>query len=435
MWRIAAPLILSNISVPLLGMVDAGVLGHLDSAEYLAGVSLAGAVFSLIFMSMNFLRMGTTGMTAQCYGRNDGGELRETLGQGLIAALVIAAILIALQRPISDIAWRFMSAGPDTTAAAAAYFDIRILGAPFTLINFVLIGWFIGIKDGRAPLVLVLVINCVNILLDLLLVNVLGWRSDGVALASVIAEACGNLAGFTLLVRQLRKMPGTWQKEALTSLSRYRGFFAVNANIFIRTIALVGTLSFITSQGVRFGPIIVAANAILMNLFYILSYALDGIAQAAEALVGEAWGAKRRDQLKQAVRVSLFWSLIVAVAFVGVFFVGGPHVIDLLTSIEAVQHSARVYLPWMVIAPLIGVWSFFYDGVFVGTMWARDMRNVMLVSALFVFIPTWWLTYDMGNHGLWLCFVVFMSARAIGMAAVYYRRMSQPPVTDWPATA
>ncbi|MEL6868963.1 MAG: MATE family efflux transporter [Pseudomonadota bacterium] len=435
MWRIAAPLILSNISVPLLGMVDAGVLGHLDSAGYLAGVSLAGAVFSLIFMGMNFLRMGTTGMTAQAFGRNDGDALRETLGQGLICALGIAAALILLRQPIGTLAWQLMAADADTTAAAAIYFDIRILGAPFTLINYVLIGWFIGVKDGRSPLLLVLTSNSVNIVLDLLLVNGLGWRSDGVALASVVAEASGNVVGLWLVARKLNTIPGQWQQRALTTIRAYRGFFAVNANIFVRTMALIGTLSFITSQGVRFGQAVIAANAILMNLFYVLSYALDGLAQAAEALVGEAWGARNRRALRDAVRASLIWSLATAGLFVIVFAAGGPLLIDLLTSIDTVRINAREYLPWMIVAPLICVWSFLFDGVFVGTTWAREMRNVMVVSAIVVFVPTWWLSYALGNHGLWLSFTAFMTARASGMALIYRRRINQPPITDWPANA
>ncbi|MEM8547290.1 MAG: MATE family efflux transporter [Pseudomonadota bacterium] len=431
-WRIAGPLILSNLTVPLLGMVDAAVLGHLERAGYLAGVSLAGAVFSLLFISMNFLRMGTTGLAAQADGRRDGAALREILGQGLVVAVGIAVLLIALQRPVSTLAWQLLGAEPAVQSAAATYFDIRIWGAPLTLANYVLLGWFIGLQNARAPLIIVLIANSTNIVLDIVFVNVVGMRADGVALASVIAEGLGLATGLFLAAGVLSTRPAAFDLACLKRAARYARFFALNRHIFVRTLVLVGTLSFMTAQGVRFGEVVLAANALLMNLQAVLSYGLDGLAQAAEALVGHAWGERRVRRLRQAVRVSLIWSVAMAIGFAAVFWGGGPFIIGLLTDLPDVRAAALTFLPWLILSPLVSVWSFLFDGVFVGTTWGQEMRDVMLVSSLLVFVPAWWLSYGLGNHGLWLAFTVFMLARGLGMAVIYGRRMRQPPVTDWP---
>lgn len=424
-------MILSNISVPLLAMVDSGVLGHLDSPEYLAGVALGGAVFSLLFMGMNFLRMGTTGIAAQQFGAKDGAGLKQSLLQATIVACLLAAAMITLQNPIGALSWYLFEGGPDVEAAAAVYFHIRIWGAPATLVNFALIGWFIGLQNARIPLVIVLVVNLTNIVLDLLFVNMLGMTADGVALASVIAETTGALIGLSFVAREWRRWPQPMRTGALARPAAYTRFFSINANIFVRTIALVGTLAFITAQGARFGEVILAANAILMNMQYLLSYGLDGLAHATEALVGQAWGARDRRALQAAVRVSLGWSLLVAVGFALLFWLAGQSLVALLTDLPAVRAAAADYLPWIVLSALVSVWSFLFDGVFVGTTWAQEMRNVMLAATLFVFVPAWWLSLDWGNHGLWLSFTVFMAARGIGMALTYRQRMASAATDAW----
>ncbi|MEM9172556.1 MAG: MATE family efflux transporter [Pseudomonadota bacterium] len=431
MWRIAAPLILSNLSVPLLGMVDAAVLGHLDQASFLAGVALAGAIFSLLFAGMNFLRMGTTGLTAQALGRQDNSAIREVLGQALTVAIGIAAVLIALQWPIGTLAWQVLGGSPDVTDAAHTYFAIRIWGAPLTLASYALMGWFIGLQNARAPLLMVLVANTTNIVLDLVLVNLVGMTADGVAIASVCAEALGIGTGAWLAAKSLRRYPANFHLQCLFDRVRYQQFFSVNRHILVRTWVLVGTLSFITAQSVRFGEVVIAANAILMNLQGVLSYGLDGLAQAAETLVGKAWGEQHASRLKRAVRVSLAWSLACAAVFTATFWLAGPAFVGLLTDLPAVLATSQDYLPWLVISPLVSVWSFLFDGVFVGTTWAREMRDVMLASAVGVFLPAWWLSYDWGNHGLWLAFTLFMAARGIGMAWIYRRRLQMPPLSQW----
>ncbi len=422
-WRIAAPLILSNITVPLLGMVDTGVTGHLDDAVYLGAVAIGSTIFGIIYTGVNFLRMGTTGIAAQRFGAGDYDGLRVSLGQAIIVALAIAAILILLRQPIGYFAMQLLGAGAGIKAYALEYFSIRIWSAPATLATYALIGWFIGLQNARVPLAIILTINVTNIALDLLFVLVLGMKVDGVALASVIAEYTGVAVGIGFVILSLRKHAGRWPVAKLIKLREYGAFFAINSNLFVRTMALVFTLSFVTAQGARMGGLILAANAILMNFQFLTAFALDGIAHAAEALVGKAIGEGRREALKRSVQLTLRWSLIFAAGFSLCFLVGGPVLIRVLTDLPDVQQTTLRYLPWMIASPLISVWSFLYDGVFVGATRAREMRNIMVVSALFVFLPAWYWLQWLGNDGLWLAFMLFMASRGIGMHIGYRTRL------------
>ncbi|MEL7186187.1 MAG: MATE family efflux transporter [Pseudomonadota bacterium] len=422
-WRIAAPMILSNISVPLLGMVDTGVVGHLDGPAYLGAVAIGATIFTFIYTGMNFLRMGTTGIAAQAFGADDRSGVRASLGQALIVSLLIALSLIALQVPIGRFALAILGGEPATQGFAAEYFRIRIWSAPGTLANFAIIGWFIGLQNARAPLAIFLTINFVNIVLDLVFVLMLGMKVDGVALASVIAEYSGLVVGTVLVIRELRHHGDSWPLERLTNVAAYKAFFSVNGNIFIRTIALLTAFSFVTAWGARLGPLVLAANAVLMNFQMLASLGLDGIAHAAEALVGKAIGEKRRDALERAVNLTLKWSAIFAVGFTLAFLLGGKWIIVLLTDLEDVRATAYTYLPWLIVSPLISVWCFLYDGVFIGATRAKEMRNVMVVSLLLIFFPTWYLTTSFGNHGLWFAFTAFIASRGIGMHIIYRRKV------------
>jgi MATE family multidrug resistance protein len=427
-WRIAAPMILSNISVPMLGMVDTGVTGHLDSPIYLGAVAIGSTIFGFLYTGMNFLRMGTTGITAQRYGADDNDGLRVALGQAGIVAALIAIALIALQVPIGLAAMSLIGAEPDVESFALQYFSIRIWSAPGTLVNYALIGWFLGLQNARVPLLIFLTINITNIVLDLLFVIGLGMKVDGVALASVIAEYSGLLVGLSFAATALRKRAGHWPVAQLSNVRAYAAFFSVNAHLFVRTMALMFTFFFVTAQGARLGGLILAANAVLMNLQLLTSMGLDGFAHAAEALVGKAIGQKNREALERSVRLALKWSLIFALGFCVIYVVAGPLFIRLLTDLPEVRETALRYLPWLVVSPLVSVWSFLYDGVYVGATRAREMRNIMLFSTLCVFLPAWFLLQDYGNHGLWLAFTLFMASRGIGMH-IGYRRSVLPQVT------
>ncbi len=418
-------MILSNVSVPLLGMVDTGVVGHLESSTYLGAVAIGGMIFSFIYLGMNFLRMGTTGIAAQSYGADDNDGLRVALGQALIVSLAIALTLIILQVPISGISLALLGGDPETQQHAATYFFIRIWSAPGTLANYVLIGWFLGLQNARVPLLMFLTINITNIVLDLLFVLVLGMKVDGVALASVIAEYTGLAVGASFAVSALRRRAGHWPVEQFRKLAAYKAFFSVNANLFVRTMALMFALAFVTAQGARLGPAILAANAVLMNFQNLTALGLDGIAHAAEAMVGKAVGQKDDNALRHTVSLTLRWSVIFAAGFTLAYVVTGPLIIRTLTDLPDIRATAMTYLPWLIASPLISVWSFLYDGVYVGMTRAREMRNVMLVSTFLVFVPLWYVTQPFGNHGLWFAFMMFLAARGIGMH-LGYRRMRTP---------
>ena len=423
MWRIAAPMILSNISVPLLGMVDTGVTGHLDNAAYLGAVAIGATIFTFIYMGMNFLRMGTTGIAAQSFGAADPDGLRAALGQALLVGLTIAVLLLALQVPIEGFALQLLGGDAETQRFAAEYFSVRIWSAPGTLANYALIGWFLGLQNARVPFAIFVTINVTNIILDLFFVVVLGMTVAGVALASVIAEYCGLAVGAAFAIAALREHSGQWPLQRLVRLSAYRAFFSVNLNIFIRTMALMFTLAFVTAQGARLGPHILAANAVLMNFQHLMSFGLDGLAHAAEAMVGKAIGQKRRDALIHAVRITLKWSLIFAAGFTLFYLLAGRLIIAILTDLPDVRATATRYLPWLIASPLVSVWCFLYDGVYIGATRARAMRNIMLVSTFCVFLPAWYLTQSYGNDGLWFSLLLFMGSRGIGMHITYRKKI------------
>ena len=286
-----------------------------------------------------------------------------------------------------------------------------------------MIGWFIGLQNARIPLLIFLTINLTNITLDLLFVVVLGMTVDGVALASVIAEYSGLLVGTVFGVSTLRHRAGHWPIARLTRAAAYKEFFSINANLFIRTMALMFTLAFITAQGARMGGMILAANAILMNFQHLTAFGLDGIAHAAEALVGKSIGENRRDALEHSVKLTLRWSAIFALGFTAFYVLAGPLIVSILTDLADVREAALRYLPWMIASPLVSVWCFLYDGVYVGATRAKTMRNSMVFSTIAVFLPAWYLTQSLGNDGLWFAFLLFMASRGIVLHLGYRKKI------------
>lgn len=422
-------MIISSASVPLVGLVGTGVLGNLDDEVYLAAVAAAVQVFSILFVGLNFLRMGTTGITAQAHGslaRDPAGTtaIRQSLGEAVVMALVLGVLIVVLQVPIANAAFGLIGAEPDVTGYAHQYFAIRVWSAPAALFNFAALGWLLGMQNARGPLLITLVINLANVTLDLWFVLGLGMKVQGVATGALLAELAGAATASWLLARELRRHPGSWSGTRLLDLKSYRALLRINGNLFIRTLALMFTFAFVTVQGARMGSIFLAANALLMNFQWLTAYALDGIANAAEALVGKAVGARDPTGLRRAVRRTLAWSLGFGALFSLAFWLAGPAIVSTLTSLPVIRATALEYLPWMILLPLISVWSFFYDGVFVGATLSREMRVVMTSSALLVFIPVWLFTRDLGNHGLWLAFTAFMVVRGLGMH-LWFNRLKE----------
>ncbi len=420
-WRIALPMIISNLSVPLLGMVDTAVMGHLPAPHYLGAVAIGSVIFSFLFMGLNFVRLSTTGLAAQAWGAGDGSEIRTVLAQAVLSALGLAIVLLLLQVPLGRIALLLMNPSELVASEAAIYYGVRIWSAPATLINFAMVGWFIGMQNARGALFVMLATNISNIVLDLWFVMGLGLTANGVALASVIAEVIGVITGLLLLRRALASIPGTWTTSEIRDLKRFVRLFSVNINIFIRTLSLMFAIGFLTAMGARQGDVILAANAIMLNFQHLMSYGLDGFANAAEALVGKAIGAKSRAGFLRAVRLALGWTLCVALVYAVFFLLGGKSIINLLTSIDAVRQAAYIYLPWLIISPVISAWSFLWDGVFVGGTRAREMRDAMVISAFLVYLPVWYFTQGLGNHGLWLAFTAFLAARGLTMTWWFVR--------------
>jgi len=427
-WRIAAPMIVSSVTVPLLGMVDTAVMGHLPESFYLGAVAAGATIFSVLFMGLNFLRMGTTGVTAQGYGAGDNAGVREALGQSLLIALLFSAAIITLQRPIIEASLSLLAPSSEVNFYTREYFAIRVWSAPASLGNFVLIGWLIGMQNARGPLIIMLMINLTNIAFDLIFVLLVGMTANGVALATLLAELIGFAIGAVFVRAELNNHPGNWAQTRLFDPARYKRLLNINANLLLRTMALMFVFAFITAQGARMGDVILAVNALLMNFQLFLSYALDGIAYSAEALVGKAIGSRDRTGMLLAVKRTLQWSLLFSCCFCVVYWLAGEYIIDLLTSIGSIRMAAREFLPWLIIAPLISVWSFLYDGVFVGATRSKEMMLIMVGSMALVFLPTWLISSTLGNHGLWLAFMMFMAARGVGMH-VWFRRILQEPIS------
>jgi MATE family multidrug resistance protein len=415
-WSLAWPMILGGVSGPLLGMVDTAVMGHLDDPRFLGAVALGAMIFQFLFWGLGFLRMSTTGLTAHALGSGSGQALRDVLGRAILMALILSALLLLLQRPIAWLAFRWISSAPEMIEQAQMYYGIRIWAAPATLINYVLLGWFLGLQRPRIPLLLMLLMNAINIVLDLYFVVGLGMKTEGVAWASVITEYCGLAAGLWFVRIELSRQEGHLLIGHILRPDLLGQTLVLNQDIFIRTIVLISAFALFTLQGARMGASVLAANAVLMNFMHFMAYGLDGFAHTAEALVGEALGRRDVLALKRSLKVTVIWSAIIAVLFALVYAVAGELIIRELTDIDALRSLARDYLPWLVVMPLVGVWAYWLDGVFIGAMQARWLRNAMLAAFILVYLPALWLLHPLGNNGLWLSLFLFMLARALFLA-------------------
>ncbi|MBD1601506.1 MATE family efflux transporter [Pseudomonas typographi] len=419
-WALAGPMILSNISVPLVALVDSAVIGHLPHAHQLGAVAVGSSLFTLLAWMMGFLRMGSTGFAAQAAGRGDGAGLRQVMAQGLLLAAALACVLGALAVPFSELALRWMNPSAELNASTLAFFHTRLLALPATLANYALVGWFLGTQNARAPLCVMLITNALNIVLNLWFVLGLDLGVVGSARASVIAEWAALALGLLLARPALRAYPGRVDWAALRRWHNWRPLLGVNRDIFLRTLVLQGVFFLITVQGARLGDATVAANALLLNGLTLIAQALDGLAHAVEALCGRAIGARDRDGLRRALVVSAGWSLLASVAFALGFALAGGCFIRLQTNIPAVLEVADAYLPYLALLPLVAVWSYLLDGLFIGATRAREMRNAMLATAVLA-APLAWLTHGLGNHGLWVSFLGFMALRALTLAWLGWR--------------
>lgn len=408
---------LANLTTPLLGVVATACIGRLGEPALLGGVAVASIVFDCLFWLFGFLRMGTVAFTAQALGARDQTEIRATLFRALIVAAAIGLLLIAAHKPLGASVFSLMGGSEQVTAAAREYFAIRLWSAPLALGNYVLLGWFVGQARAKTALTLQILINVANIAMTVGLVLVLNKGIAGAAIATVLAETIGFVVGAMLAWRLLDRRLDI-DLNRLFDRERLLHMFAVNRDILIRTAALIAAFLFFTSQGARAGDNVLAANAVLNNFLLISAFFLDGIASAAEQICGRTYGQRDREGFLTATKLVLLWGSIFALAVTAVYLVFGAALIDVMTSNIEIQRLANDYLVFVVLAPILGVFAFAYDGIFIGATWARDMRNLMLLS-LVIFLVAWALTRPLGNAGLWISLLVLYIARG-GLQALRY---------------
>lgn len=423
-WNLAWPVVLSNLTVPLVGAVDTAVVGHLDAAYYIGGVALGTLLFNYIYWGFGFLRMGTTGFVAQAKGAGDGTEVLASLGRALLLSLLFGGTCLALTVPMADFAFSILDGSDAVEQAARSYFMIRVWAAPAALCNFSILGWLFGMQAMRGGLIQQVFINSVNVVLNLIFVLGLGWGIEGVALATVIAQYAGLLVGAVLVWRLAPRDVRLPRFGELAAVRRLKAMMAVNRDIFIRTLAVLTASAFFMNESAKLGDTVLAANAVFLIFKSVAGYGLDGYAHAAEALVGEAIGRRSRLQLRAAVIATTKGAAVLAVLMTVLFFAAGTLFIDLMTSIETVRDVARDYLPWAAAIPLVAVWSFQLDGVFIGATRGAEMRNGMLIALASFVAAAWPLTGLFGNHGLWAAYCLFLLVRA-GTMALYYPRLER----------
>jgi len=419
-WSLAAPMILSNLSVPMVALVDTAVIGHLPHAHQLGAVAVGASLYSFLAWAMGFLRMGSTGFAAQAAGRNDGAGLRQVLIQGLSLAGLFSILLGLIGLPFSHLALNLMQPSAELADATREFLHTRLFGLPAALASYALVGWFLGTQNARAPLAILLTTNFLNIALNLWFVLGLDWGVIGCARASVVSEWVGALLGLLLTRPALLAYPGQIAWAQLKRWQNWRPLLAVNRDIFIRSLALQGVFLLITIQGGRLGDATVAANALLLNGLLLTAHALDGLAHAVEALCGHAIGAGDRTALRRSMTVTAGWSFLLSIAFAALFLLEGHRFVEMQTNIEAVRQTAFTYLPYLALLPLIAAGSYLLDGLFIGATRAREMRNGMLLSVA-VAMPLAWLSQAWGNHGLWISFLLFMALRAVTLAVIAWR--------------
>jgi len=416
-FAIAGPAMVANLTTPLIGIVSTTAIGRLGDAAMLGGVAMASVLFDCMFWLFGFLRMSTVAFTAQSLGSGETQELRAILVRGLIVASLIGAALIALQIPLAAVLLGAMGGSESVTRAAKTYFTIRIWSAPLALANYVVLGWLIGQARATLALTTQVAINVTNLVATATLVLVFDLGIAGAAIAAVIAEAAGLLLGILVAQHLARGQPAI-SRATLFDRTKLMRMLSVNRDILIRTAALITAFLFFVAQGARAGDVTLAANAVLNNFLMISGFFLDGLANAAEQLCGRAYGARDKNAFAGAVKLVVIWGFGFALAVAACFLLFGPALIDIMTASVDVRRIARDYLWFVIFAPLLGVFAFAYDGVYIGATWARDMRNLMLLSLL-IFLGAWFSLRSFGNAGLWGAFLVHYAARG-GLEALRY---------------
>ncbi len=420
-WAMAGPIILANVSVPLLGAVDTAVVGHLPEVYYIGAVAIGAMLFNFIYHLFNCLRMGTTGPTAQARGAGNYAEVRAMIGRALLLAGVIGATVVVLQLPIITFAFWLIDASPEVKEYARQYFLIRVWAMPAVLCTYAIIGWFYGLENARTPLVLQIFTNALNIVLAFLFVFGYGWGVPGVAAATLISEYAGLVLGAWHVRRTLRTLPDDSHRTRLLDRAKLLRMVSINSDIVLRTLCVVSVLAFFMAKSAELGDVTLAANQVLHHFLIFTSFALDGVAHAAEAILGESFGKRNREAFRRAMRVVFVWAGIVGAINVLIYAVAGHGIIALMTGIPEVRAAAAAYLPWPVLMPLVSVWAYTYDGVYLAATHTKVMRNTVIVAFAVFLALLYTLMPIYGNAGLWIAVAAFLGCRGLLLHLLFPR--------------
>lgn len=422
--RLAIPSIVQNVTVPLLGLVDIAIVGHIGDATYIGAIAVGSMIFNVMYWLLGFLRMGTSGLTAQAVGRNDHRAIRAMLSNALKWGLLCGLTIVVSQIPLRWLSIWLMGPSEEIATLVRTYFNICIWGAPATLSLYALTGWFIGLQDTRTPMTVSILQNVVNIACSLLFVYGLGMRIEGVALGTLVAQWSGLALAVWAMARKLKKIPTSPQATPASSNEsdgRGTSLFRVNRDIFLRTVCLVAVNLFFTAAGARQGDLILSVNTLLMTLFTLFSYVMDGFAFAGEALGGKLYGARNWEGFHALVRRLLLWGAFMVLLFTATYALGGKPFLSLLTNHHEVIEAATPYLPWALLIPLAGVAAFIYDGLFIGITATRGMLLSSAIATAVFFLLHFTLSPHLHNHALWLALIVYLLLRGI-IQAVWLRR-------------
>lgn len=411
--RIAIPSIVSNITVPLLGLVDVTIVGHMGDAAYIGAIAVGGMLFNILYWNFGFLRMGTSGLTSQAYGRKDRTEEMKVLTQALGVGVISSGVILMMQYPVERLAFALLEASAGVEACAIRYFRVCIWGAPAVLMLYGFKGWFIGMQNSRFPMFIAIAVNCINILCSLFFVFVLHWKIEGVALGTVIAEWCGLGMAVVLWIKRYGALRECFTFRESLQWTAMKRFFSVNRDIFFRTLCLIAVTVFFTSTGARQGDTILAVNTLLMQLFTLFSYIMDGFAYAGEALVGRYIGACDTGKLRHAVRNLFGWGVALSLLFTLLYGVGGERFLGLLTKEQDVIEAAGHYFYWALAVPLAGFSAFLWDGILIGATATRQMLRAMLIACVSFFLLCYFFSGTTDNHALWAAFLVYLALRGI----------------------
>ena len=422
--KLAIPNIISNITIPLLGLVDMILMGHLDSAIYIGAIALGGTIFSVLYSFFSFLRAGTTGFTAQSYGNNDKTEIIYSLYRSVCIGIPIIILILSLQIPIAKISSLLLDGSNEVKELAITYFYVRIWAAPANILLYCLNGWFVGMQNTKIPMFIAILINVMNIILSFILVIIFEQNVKGVALGTVIAQYSGLSLAIVLLIKNYKSYFVKINKEILFNIEKIKRFFRVNRDLMIRSFLLIISIAFFTNQSAKLGNNILAINMILLQSFYIFSYFTDGFAYAGEALVGKFVGSNDKTNLQKVVRLLLIWGFAISIPFTILYALFPTDFVKIISDNTEILTDVQPYYIYMIIIPLITFTAFIWDGIYIGATASKAIRNTMIISTIFVFIPSWYVLMPrFGNHGLWMAFLCFMIARGLAMTLMYKKNI------------